>query len=203
MWWDKRGVNCAVTGSSGETPSWTAFWALGVQGGSPKEASRDSCVGGRALIFYFPFSDEVTEEMEEKKKIRKRKLYLYTKASCFMAWFFYNQCQEILCLCASNSERLLCLLIGKGPMDSVGQYSAEATFQVGLELSFLFVSLAPNFSPPLLTPLFPLPLILILILILLAAFTAVWDSLMKVRPIKENSTAHRVCMLFFRVRLFI
>lgn len=202
MWWDKRGVNCAVTGSSGETPSWTAFWALGVQGGSPKEASRDSCVGGRALIFCFPFSDEVTEEMEEKKNTKKKTISIY-ESLVFHGVVFYNQCQEILCLCASNSERLLCLVIGKGPMDSVGQYSAEATFQVGLELSFLFVSLAPNFSPPLLTPLFPLPLILILILILLAAFTAVWNSLMKVRPIKENSTAHRVCMLFFRVRLFI
>lgn len=198
-----RGVNCAVTGSSGETPSWTAFWALGVQGGSPKEASRDSCVGGRALIFLFPFSDEVTEEMEEKKKDTKKKTISIYESLVFHGVVFYNQCQEILCLCASNSVRLLCLVIGKGPMDSVGQYSAEATFQVGLELSFLFVSLAPNFSPPLLTPLFLLPLILILILILIAAFTAVWDSLMKVRPIKENSTAHRVCMLFFRVRLFI
>lgn len=108
--------------------------------------------------------------MEEKKDTKKKTISIY-ESLVFHGVVFYNQCQEILCLCASNSERLLCLVIGKGPMDSVGQYSAEATFQVGLELSFLFVSLAPNFSPPLLTPLFLLPLILILIL--LAAFTAV------------------------------
>lgn len=110
---------------------------------------------------------------KKKKKDTKKKTISIYESLVFHGVVFYNQCQEILCLCASNSERLLCLVIGKGPMDSVGQYSAEATFQVGLELSFLFVSLAPNFSPPLLTPLFLLPLILILILILLAAFTAV------------------------------
>lgn len=110
--------------------------------------------------------------MEEKKDTKKKTISIY-ESLVFHGVVFIINVRRFCVFCASNSERLLCLVIGKGPMDSVGQYSAEATFQVGLELSFLFVSLAPNFSPPLLTPLFPLPLILILILILLAAFTAV------------------------------
>lgn len=202
MWWDK-GVLIVQSQDPPERRH------LGQPSGpsASKEGARRRRPGTPAwedvhwfFIFLFPMRS--LRKWKKKKRYEKEN-YIYIRKPRVSWRGFYNQCQEILCLCASNSERLLCLVIGKGPMDSVGQYSAEATFQVGLELSFLFVSLAPNFSPPLLTPLFLLPLILILILILLAAFTAVWDSLMKVRPIKENSTAHRVCMLFFRVRLFI
>lgn len=94
---------------------------------------------GSAWFFIFLFPMRSLRNWKKKKTWKKKQIIYKNKPRVSRRGF--HQCQGI-CL-----ERLFSLVIGKGPVNFVGQYSAVATFQVGLEFSFLIVSLATNFLP--------------------------------------------------------